>query len=165
MSVSAPRFKKKGPAEVAASPSHGPAPLETTLNGHDPITAPRFRQKKRPAARPAQPDPILPIYREWVAARAEGGDDHAATGFEAAAFRVMAGLTPTSQAGIAALATLLWSLHGPSVQPEHERYAEECADPTAMLIAAIWRAASGRVGVPDEVIDLPSGEAHNGIPD
>lgn len=121
------------------------------MNRVNPITVPTFRKKEGAGAQPE--DPILPLYRQWLAARAEGDDSEAGVTLEASAFWDMTTLTPTSQAGIAALAHGLWSLHGPGFEPEDERYEGEFADPTVRLILAIWRAASGKGGTPDRPID------------
>ena len=107
-------------------------------------------------------DPILPLYRQWVAARKEwcryadlpesGNWDmpetKAAESKEDAAFWAMIEMTPISMAGIAALIHVLWDLDGPSVVSDHENYSELSDHPNCKLMRAIWRGASGRNGLP-----------------
>lgn len=107
-------------------------------------------------------DPILPLYRQWVSARAEwyryadlpgNGDwdmpeSQAAQAQEDAAFWAMIEMTPTSMAGIAALAQVLWDLEGPTVTLGQEGYREQASTPSCKLMSAIWRAASGHKGLP-----------------
>lgn len=123
------------------------------MNRANPITVPTFPRMKKPTETPPE-DPILRPYREWLAVRAAGDDCAAGPTLEAAAFWDMTTLTPTSQAGIAALAEVLWSLHGPAYKPEDERYEGEFVDPTVRLIWAIWKCASGLGGTPDKPIGL-----------
>lgn len=104
-------------------------------------------------------DPIMPIFREWVSARREWcsyselpengnwdmPESKAAAAREDAAFRAMLDMTPTSVAGIAALATVLWDIEGPVVDEEWapEEFLDAANDPSQKLIRAIYRAASG----------------------
>jgi len=107
-------------------------------------------------------DPILPLHREWMAARVEwfrcvgvgkSGDTDkpeciAAKEREHEALEQMLEMTPTSMAGIAALAHVLWDRAGPGSTPGTEYFDDECEDEECKLMAAIWRAASGRSGLP-----------------
>lgn len=107
-------------------------------------------------------DPVLAVFREWVAARQEGWrcmdlpgngnldrpESVAAQQREDAAFWRLLEMTPTSLAGIAALATLLWDLEGPHVIEAHPDFAEMCEQPSRKLIRAIYRAASGKDALP-----------------
>ncbi|MFE3836937.1 hypothetical protein [Pseudogemmobacter sonorensis] len=107
-------------------------------------------------------DPILPLFREWVAARKEWyrhadppgngnwdmPESKAAEARENAAFRAVLEMTPTSMAGIAALATVMWDLNE-AVDGSHcEGLAETVEQQNEKLIAAIYRAASGRNEIP-----------------
>lgn len=108
-------------------------------------------------------DPLLPLHREWWTARQEwlrlarlpGNEDWdlpeslAAEAREDAAYKAMHELTPTSMAGIAALAHVLWTVAGPSA-PEDlvDAYVQDCEKDECKLIAAIWRASSGETGTP-----------------
>ena len=101
-------------------------------------------------------DPILPLYREWWAARREwyryaflpgnGNFDRpesvAADARIDAAFYAMLETTPTTMEGIAALITVWWNLEGPMVL-DGEEYRKACNEPGNKLIRAIYRAASG----------------------
>lgn len=103
-------------------------------------------------------DPILPLYREWRAARAEwlrlwdlpgnGNWDFpesiAAEKRENAAYDAMIDLTPVSSEGIAALAHVLWATEGPIVHQSSPDFPEQCDQPGNKLIRAIWRAAGGQ---------------------
>ena len=107
-------------------------------------------------------DPILPLYRQWVAARNEwyrcadipgnGNCDmpesKAAEAQGDAAFWAMIEMTPSSMEGIAALIHVLWDLDGPSVTTDCEEYDELADRPNCKLMRAIWRGASGRNGLP-----------------
>lgn len=107
-------------------------------------------------------DPILPLYRQWVAARNEwhryvglpgnenwdAPESKAAEAQENAAFWEMIEMTPTSMEGIAALIHILWSLEGPAVATDHEEFHERADHPNCKLMAAIWRGATGRDGLP-----------------
>jgi len=116
------------------------------------------------AAIAAGEDPIMPIFREWVAARREWlsyaelpgngnwdfPENKAAEARDNAAFDVLVGMTPASMEGIAAMACLLWTFNGPLVNRDHEEFAEEMTCPERRLTLAIYRAASGRDGFPDD---------------
>ena len=107
-------------------------------------------------------DSILPIYREWLAARAEwyelsdlpGNEDwewpesKAAENREWAAFEAMLETRPTTMEGVAALAAALWAWEGPCWKPSSPEYSEALDDTTNRLIAAIWKASSGSDGLP-----------------
>lgn len=108
-------------------------------------------------------DPVLPIYREWCAANAEwsgvvreAGDDYESlpdtseveARFYAASDRILACPAPTTLAGIAALAHLLWDYEGPGAPSDGPEYAKQCGQTGNKLIATIWRAASGQDGLP-----------------
>lgn len=109
----------------------------------------------------ATDDPILPLYQEWRAARAEwfrhydlpgngnwdSPESMAAANRETRAFYAMADMTPVSMEGIALLACVLWDAEGPASLND-DVYAEECRTPKNRLIASIWRAASGQSGLP-----------------
>ena len=110
----------------------------------------------------ATEDPIMPLFRQWRAARDEwlrvfdlpgnGSFDipevAAAIKREHAALYAMLDLTPISIAGIAALATVLWDLGGPSMDESQEGFAEASALPEQKLMLAIYRGASGESGLP-----------------
>ncbi len=100
-------------------------------------------------------DPILPIYREWnaarqdwIAAEAESPEAIAAEAREWAAYKALLEMEPISAQGVAALAHVLWTLEGPPHRPDLPEFAERCADPGPRLMAAIWRFGSGLQGVP-----------------
>lgn len=113
---------------------------------------------------PSAEDPVLPLFREWVAARRtwydriEGpdGDDtwslpdtKDASAQENTAYNALLHTTPTTLAGIAALAVVLWDLASHDIPPGVPIEALHLPDePALRLIAAIWRAASGRDGFP-----------------
>ncbi len=65
-----------------------------------------------------------------------------------AALEAVSGVTPRTMAGIAALAEVLWHFNGPCFLVGTEGFAEEIAAPENRLLAAIWRGASGRDGIP-----------------
>lgn len=108
-------------------------------------------------------DPVLPLYRQWMAARRDwyrhtGADvledwdenpaSKAAQDREDAAFWAMVDMAPTSMAGIAALAHVLWDVEGPSAWPGSETYSEQARAPSCKLMLQIWRATSGQSGMP-----------------
>lgn len=107
-------------------------------------------------------DPIVPLFHEWVAARREwyryadvpgnGNFDMpeslAAQEREDAAFWAMNDMTPSSLAGVAALATVLWDLIGPPVDESHDEFGVFADFPENKLIRAIYRAGSGESGLP-----------------
>lgn len=130
----------------------------------DPFVAPATAGVNKALVSAAEPeDPILPLYREWMAARIEwcrlsdlpgngnwdSPESIAAEAREDAAFSAMVDMTPTGMAGIAALAVVLWDWSGPcSVPLDEAAFREQCDEPSNKLILAIWRAASGRNGLP-----------------
>jgi hypothetical protein len=97
-------------------------------------------------------DPVMPLYREWVSARIEwysyadlpGNGDWdfpeslAAERREQKAFWALTDTTPTSTAGIAALASVLWDF----------KAIRETEKPEIKLIRGIWRATTGQSGAP-----------------
>lgn len=107
-------------------------------------------------------DPILAHYDDWRAANVEfmrlsyepgnGNMDSPescdAQRREFEALGAMLDMTPISQAGIAALAHVLWEFHGPYLPPSDEDFQANCNEQGNRLIAAIWRAASGKGGLP-----------------
>lgn len=119
-----------------------------------------------PAFATAEPeDPILPIYREWLAGREEwvaaelaaereGRSDwlcpivRAAEDREFAALDEMCVLKPVSMAGVAALAHALWVCGGPTLLEGTPDWEKECETWENRLIASIWRGASGQDGLP-----------------
>lgn len=109
-------------------------------------------------ASPELDDPIMPVYREWCAARIEwdryadlpGNEDWdspeslAAQAREDAAFwTIVHELTPVTVAGIGALAHVLWSIAGPCFDRDIEGELPEFEAPEDVLMLKIWRAASG----------------------
>lgn len=107
------------------------------------------------AFNPGQHDPILVPYQQWLGARRDwlAHEESAALRVlaeerEDEAFATLVNATPTSMEGIAALIHVLWDMEGPSVNPDHDAYLEQADDPALKLIAAIWRAASGKSGLP-----------------
>lgn len=112
-------------------------------------------------------DPILPFYRKWWASHVEwnrladlpGNEEWdwpesiEARDQEHAAMQKMLEITPTSLAGIAALAHLMWVDEGPSLRTDNPEYAEECAQRENIMILQIWRAASGQGGLPPHYSD------------
>lgn len=107
-------------------------------------------------------DPVLPLFREWVAARMEWyryadlpengnyelPESRAAEEREFAAFRAICDTTPTTRAGIAAVAVVLWDCEGPDSQPGTDEFADQCERHTSRLIRAVWCAASGDTTLP-----------------
>jgi len=120
-----------------------------------------------PAVAGEAEDPVLPVYREWAAARAawsslvgQLGDKRdwdspeckAVEARETALFFELLDLTPTTMAGIAAMTHVMWDFMGPATRRDLvEEYAEECDQTENRLIRAIWRGASGRDGIPPNV--------------
>lgn len=120
------------------------------------------RQKKLAGAETSatKEDPVLRVYRELIAARREwcgagarsGWDSdaaEAASSREDALLYAIADMTPTSMAGIAAVAAVLWDLAGPGLAEGSELFNEDVEQPNNKLIIAIWRAASGKKGFPN----------------
>ena len=105
-------------------------------------------------------DPIMPLYHEWYHARADWlrladiVDDWDTEPMltlwdrRFAAFEKLGDMTPCTMAGIAALADVLWKENGPHCRPDQPGFAELCSLPENKLISAIWKAASGKTGVP-----------------
>ncbi len=109
------------------------------------------------AAMADQPDPLVPLYREWLDARqiwsnlanlpGNGNsldpESFAAEARVFAAEEAMLTIKPTSLEGLAALAALAWSYVGPCATDtdEFERQAQmyECR-----AIMAIWGACTGK---------------------
>ena len=119
-----------------------------------------------PAVAGEAEDPVLSVYREWAAARAEwarmveASENHdwetpeceAVEERETALFFELLDLTPTTMAGIAAMTHVMWDFMGPATRCDlAEEYAEECDQTENRLIRAIWRGASGRDGIPPNV--------------
>jgi len=102
-----------------------------------------------PAAAGEPDDPVLPVYREWMAGRRDylravgQAEEDAATAREFAAERTIAGLTPTTMAGFAAVAHLLW-----------DRFGQDSDDVGAGLILAVWRAAGGIGEAPPDISEI-----------
>lgn len=119
--------------------------------------------KPTPEAAIEAEDPVLPLYRQWTEARANWRRLAALPGngnfdtpeskveeeAEHTAFLALIELTPTSPAGIAALAHVLWDLEGPVVPQDHDEFAALADKPSCKLIHAIWRASSGENGFPN----------------
>jgi len=115
-----------------------------------------------PAVASEPEDPIVPVYREWCAAREDWrrtarkpGNENwdtaeclAAQEREEDAAYELAEMTPTSMAGIAALAHVLWEINGPGILPGSEDYDQECEAIHNKLMLCIWRGASGKTDVP-----------------
>lgn len=112
-------------------------------------------------APPPPLDPVPPIYRAWCAARADVnrilGDDpdqpetdefRAACAREDAAFENILRVEPTTMEGFAAAAHVLWDTDGPDAIEGSEAWDEQCTAPASRMLATIWRAASGRDGMP-----------------
>ena len=109
-------------------------------------------------AQGTEPDPVVPLYHEWVSARREwrelsylpGNEDwddprsEAAMDRQLAIEKRMVALTPTSLEGIGALAALAW-IDG--VSPTECVWEDLDRDRQAIL--AIWRACTGQDGVPE----------------
>lgn len=114
------------------------------------------------AASSAPVDPVVSLYREWLAARAEwnalsnmpGNEDFdwpESIAAEDRAFELMfkmVELTPTTIEGIAAMMHILWDLEGPALRPDQPEYDEEMTEPGNKAMFAIWRAASSQAGPP-----------------
>lgn len=102
------------------------------------------------AAQADTPDPVIPVYERWLAARADWkrhkdvpGNENwdapeslEAEARENAAFGEMLDMTPASMAGIAALAHVLWDLDGPVADTD-------APEPNAKLMLGILRATIG----------------------
>ena len=111
-----------------------------------------------PAAQADQPDPIVPIYHEWLAARREwraladldgnGNFDDprslAAQERENAAEQAMLTLKPTSLEGIGALAALAWVYVCPGATDSDE-FAQQAQTNDCRAVIALWNAKSGTI--------------------
>jgi hypothetical protein len=106
---------------------------------------------------PEPEDPILPVYRDWCAARIEWnryadlpGNENwdrpesiAAQEREDAAFwKMVEELVPTSLEGIGSLTHVLWAFAGPCLSRDEDE-AAEFEDPKDRLMIKIWQAATG----------------------
>jgi hypothetical protein len=114
------------------------------------------------AASPTPADPVVSLYHEWLAARAEwavlsdipGNEDFDLPESIAAMDRwhelmhQMLELTPSTIEGIAAMMHILWDIAGPAFRPDLPEFIEEMDAPRNKAMFAIWRAASGRSGPP-----------------
>ncbi|PCH70210.1 MAG: hypothetical protein COC12_08550 [Rhodobacteraceae bacterium] len=110
----------------------------------------------------AQADPIVPLCQQWLAARNEwihlseipGNEDWkrpesvAAEQREFAAFHKMLEMTPVTNEGIAALAHVHWAMFGPASIEGSVSFKKECNRSENKIMAAIWRGASGKGGLP-----------------
>jgi hypothetical protein len=108
-----------------------------------------------------QPDPLVPLYREWLDARREwrelsdlpGNGDFddprslAAEARESAAEEAMLTLKPTSLEGIGALAALAWVYVSPSNTDPGE-FAELAQSYDCRAVIALWKACTGNEGYP-----------------
>lgn len=110
------------------------------------------------AALASAEDLILPIYREWCEAHSawraradthdwDGPEMKALQEAEYAAFDRITLMTPTSMAGIAAMAHLLWTFNATWAEGTEER-EKGIGSLENLLLAGIWRAASGEAGHP-----------------
>jgi len=99
-------------------------------------------------------DPILPLYRKWLAARAEWnrlaeferdetpeGEAHWNATFEAS--DQMQELTPVSPQGIAAIVHVYWYLEGPQCARWSESYKEQCEYDGNQLLLRVFSAVTG----------------------
>jgi hypothetical protein len=103
-------------------------------------------------------DPVLPLFRQWVAARidwykhVDGDWDEpealAAEHRETETYRAIVDTVPTTSAGIAALVCVLWDVIGPSYLIGSEDYLDELQKGEIKLLRSIWCAASGHDGLP-----------------
>ncbi|WP_306043866.1 hypothetical protein [Mameliella sp. MMSF_3455] len=114
-----------------------------------------------PAAAASEPDPLVPLYHEWLDARRtcralaalpgnEDWDDPRAVAAEAretAAEKQMLTLKPTSFEGIGALAALAWVFVGPATLDPQE-FAEQAQSFECRALMAIWKACTGQDGYP-----------------
>lgn len=108
-------------------------------------------------------DPVLAPYRRWSESRSawtalmdadltkpeQSPDVRALMDVELTAFWEITKLTPTTMAGVAAVAHVLWAIDGPSLVTSHPGHEEELRNPEHVLKAAIWRCASGQADVPE----------------
>lgn len=112
-------------------------------------------------APPPPLDPVPSIFRAWCAARAdvnrilgvdpamaETDELRAAYAAEDAAFEDILRVEPTTMEGFAAVAHVLWDTDGPDAIEGSEAWSDQCIAPSSRMLATIWRAASGRDGMP-----------------
>lgn len=114
------------------------------------------------AATAADADPVVSIYRDWLAAREEwrvlsclpGNDDWDdprsldAQAREDAAEEKMLAIKPTSLEGIGALVALAWAYAGPSVT-DPESYGADVQSMDCRALMAIWTICTGKEGYPE----------------
>lgn len=114
-----------------------------------------------PAAQADQPDPLVPLYREWLDARrvwreladlpGNGNWDDprslAAEARENAAEEAMLTLKPTSLEGIGALAALAWVYVCPGTTDPDE-FPEQAQTYDCRAVIALWNACTGLDGYP-----------------
>lgn len=112
-------------------------------------------------AQATAPDPLVPLYHEWLNARREwrklaylpGNEDWddprsiAAEARERAAEEAMMTLKPTSFEGIGALAALVWDYVSPGCTDPQE-FAERAKSYDCRAVMAIWKACTGKDGYP-----------------
>lgn len=113
-------------------------------------------------AQASTPDPLVPLYREWLSARREwralsdlpGNEDWddprsiAAELRENRAAAQMLDIEPSSPEGIAALVALAWYyVHPGTLDPEEFAFQAETIECRALT--AIWRACTGKDGYPE----------------
>ncbi|MGY9045989.1 hypothetical protein P775_17445 [Puniceibacterium antarcticum] len=111
------------------------------------------------AAMSDQPDPVVPVYREWLDARRTWREladlpgngnwqdprSLAAEAREEVAQEAMLALKPTSLEGVGALAALAWFYVSPASNDEADHAeAHDCR-----AIMAIWCACTGKDGYPE----------------
>lgn len=113
------------------------------------------------AAMADQPDPLVPLYREWLDARrawreladlpGNGNWDDprslAAEARENAAEEAMLTLKPTSLEGIGALAALAWVYVSPGATDPDE-FADRAKSYDCRAVMALWKACTGKDGYP-----------------
>lgn len=119
------------------------------------LSAPQFVQSR-------EADPIIPIYREWLATRREwqrlselpengNWDDPRSLAAEAREMALedqMLKLTPTTLEGVGALAALAWVYVNPGASTPHE-FEKEALGHDCRTIIAIWKACTGKEGFPE----------------
>ncbi len=107
-------------------------------------------------------DPILPHYREWLAAKTQWWRwcEHPGNGNwdfpesvdadrrEEAAFEAMMRTPATTMEGMAALAHVLWNVAGPSACEDTAEFEEQCRKYEFQPALALWRSATGQDGLP-----------------
>lgn len=107
------------------------------------------------------PDPLVPLYHEWLDARREwreladlsgngNWDDPrflAAEARESNAEAAMLAGKPTSLEGVGALAALAWVYVNPGCT-DPEQFAEQAKSYDCRAVMAIWKACTGKEGYP-----------------